>query len=65
MGRKDVRIEAEVREETRCYVAAFEEAEGTTNQGNQVASEAGKGKEITAPLEYPEGIQFSIPIIDF
>lgn len=36
---------------------ALKTEEGALNQGKQIASEVGKGKEMDSPLELPEGKQ--------
>ena len=48
-------MEAEVREEKRCYSVGF--GERATSQGMQAASRSGKSKEMDSPLDPAEGTQ--------
>ena len=52
-----MRVEAEVREEKRCYSVGFEDGERATSQGMQAASRSGKSKEMDSPLDPAEGTQ--------
>ena len=53
----NVRMEAEVREEKRCYTVGFEDGERATSQGMLAASRSRESKEMDSPLDPAEGTQ--------